>query len=98
MKWGIKILPREVLLDTQGRAVQDYLNQSGQEVSQCRVGKYIVLDLKQTDKEASDKDASSKDASDKEAFKKEASKKKAIEITEQTLINPLIETYTIESL
>lgn len=78
MKWGIKILPREVLLDTQGRAVQDYLNQNGQNVSQCRVGKYIVLDLKQLDQETS--------------------KKKAIEITEQTLINPLIETYTIESL
>tara|TARA_B110001454_G_scaffold219156_1_gene250492 strand:+ start:18961 stop:19197 length:237 start_codon:yes stop_codon:yes gene_type:complete len=78
MKWGIKILPREVLLDTQGRAVQDYLNQNTQTVNQCRVGKYIVLDLKQTDAAES--------------------KKKAIEITEQTLINPLIETYTIESL
>ncbi len=78
MKWGIKILPREVLLDTQGRAVQDYLNQSAPMVNQCRIGKYIVLDLKQTDADAS--------------------RKKAIEITEQTLINPLIETYTIESL
>ncbi|OYZ18969.1 MAG: phosphoribosylformylglycinamidine synthase, purS protein [Bdellovibrio sp. 28-41-41] len=78
MKWGIKILPREVLLDTQGRAVQDYLNQTAQTVNQCRIGKYIVLDLKQTDSAES--------------------KKKAIEITEQTLINPLIETYTIESL
>ena len=82
MKWGIKILPRDVLLDTQGRAVQDYLNQPNQTasqlVNQVRVGKYIVLDLKQSDKEVS--------------------KKKAIEITEQTLINPLIETYTIEAL
>ncbi len=78
MKWGIKILPREVLLDTQGRAVQDYLNQNSQGVNQCRIGKYIVLDLKQTDAAES--------------------KKKAIEITEQTLLNPLIETYTIESL
>jgi phosphoribosylformylglycinamidine synthase PurS subunit len=78
MKWGIKILPREVLLDTQGRAVQDYLNQNAQGVNQCRVGKYIVLDLKQTDTEVS--------------------KRKAIEITEQTLINPLIETYSIEPL
>ncbi len=78
MKWGIKILPREVLLDTQGRAVQEYLNQSALLVNQCRVGKYIVLDLKQTDTEQS--------------------KRKAIEIVEKTLINPLIETYTIESL
>lgn len=78
MKWGIKILPREVLLDTQGRAVQDYLNQGTPIVNQCRVGKYIVLDLKQADTEAS--------------------KRKAIEIVEQTLINPLIETYSIESL
>lgn len=78
MKWGIKILPREVLLDTQGRAVQDYLNQGTVTVNQCRIGKYIVLDLKQTDAIAS--------------------KKKAVEIVEQTLINPLIETYTIESL
>lgn len=78
MKWGVKILPREVLLDTQGRAVQDYLNQTAPLVNQCRIGKYIVLDLKQTDVDVS--------------------KKKAIEIIEQTLINPLIETYTIESL
>lgn len=78
MKWGIKILPREVLLDTQGRAVEDYLNQAEPAVNQCRIGKYIILDLKQNDLATS--------------------KKKAIEITEQTLINPLIETYTIESL
>lgn len=78
MKWGIKILPREVLLDTQGRAVQDYLNQHNQNVNQVRVGKYIVLDLKLTDIEVS--------------------KKKAVEIVEQTLINPLIETYTVEAL
>lgn len=78
MKWGIKILPREVLLDTQGRAVQDYLNQHNQGVNQCRVGKYIILDLKLTDKEAS--------------------KQKAVQIAEETLVNPLIETYTIESL
>lgn len=78
MKWGIKILPREVLLDTQGRAVQDYLNQHDHDVNHCRVGKYIVLDLKQADVDTS--------------------KRKAIEIVEQTLINPLIETYTIEAL
>ena len=78
MKWGIKILPRDVLLDTQGRAVEDYLNQGSLLVNQCRIGKYIVLDLKQTDVDQS--------------------KRKAIEIAEQTLINPLIETYTIESL
>lgn len=78
MKWGIKILPRDVLLDTQGRAVQDYLNQKAQIVNQCRIGKYIVLEVNQTDAETS--------------------KRKAIEITESTLINPLIETYSIEAL
>ncbi len=45
MKVGVKIMPRPVLLDTQGRAVTASLKSMGQEVSSCRVGKYIELEI-----------------------------------------------------
>ena len=45
MKVGVRILPREEVLDTQGRAVERMLQQNGQPVTSCRVGKYIELDI-----------------------------------------------------
>ena len=45
MKLGIKILPRDEVLDTQGRAVEGSLRASGRSVESCRVGKYILLEL-----------------------------------------------------
>ncbi len=45
MKVGIKILPKSEVLDSQGRAVSRTLNQHHYPVHDCRVGKYIVLDL-----------------------------------------------------
>lgn len=45
MKVAIKVLPRREVLDTQGRAVQSSLVESGFEVSSCTIGKYIVLDI-----------------------------------------------------
>lgn len=46
MKCGIKILPREVILDTQGRAVEQSLRSNGfNQLNQIKVGKYIQLDL-----------------------------------------------------
>lgn len=46
MKVAVKILPRDEVLDTQGRAVETSLNRAGQPVESCRVGKYIVLEIK----------------------------------------------------
>lgn len=50
MKCGIKIMPREVILDTQGRVVGNFLQTKGFQVQDCRVGKFIEVDLKSDDK------------------------------------------------
>lgn len=50
MKVAVKVLPREEVLDTQGRAVEKVLNQQGLSVSTCRVGKYITLEVEAKDK------------------------------------------------
>jgi len=56
MKVGVKILPRKEVLDSQGRAVERMLKQSGKCVLHCRVGKYVELDIDAKDK----KDAEAK--------------------------------------
>lgn len=38
-------MPRDVILDTQGRAVEDSLKQQGYSVESCRIGKYIELNI-----------------------------------------------------
>lgn len=43
IKIGVKILPRDVILDTQGRAVEQTLKQNNLAVENCRVGKYVEL-------------------------------------------------------
>lgn len=46
MKYGVKIMPREVILDTQGRAVEISMKSNGfTDLMDCRVGKYIELTL-----------------------------------------------------
>lgn len=56
MKIGVKILPKNEVLDTQGRAVEGTLRAHKRDVNQCRVGKYVVLDTGETDeKRALDK-------------------------------------------
>ncbi|MCK6598475.1 MAG: phosphoribosylformylglycinamidine synthase subunit PurS [Bdellovibrionaceae bacterium] len=57
MKVAVKILPREVLLDSQGRAVHDNLKNHQFHLNSCRVGKYIVLDLALENKEEALKEA-----------------------------------------
>ena len=50
MKLGVKIMPREVILDTQGRAVEASLKSNGfQELTDCRIGKFIELTFNYTD-------------------------------------------------
>lgn len=50
MKCGIKIMPREVILDTQGRVVGNFLQTKGFDIQDCRVGKFIEIDVKSEDK------------------------------------------------
>ena len=45
MKCFVKVMPREVILDTQGRVVETHLKEKGFKVEQCRIGKMIELDL-----------------------------------------------------
>jgi phosphoribosylformylglycinamidine synthase len=49
MKIGVKILPRNEVLDTQGRAVEGTLKAHGRAVQAARVGKYVQLDVSETD-------------------------------------------------
>ncbi len=45
MKFGVKVMPREVILDTQGRAVEHLLKNNQFQLQACRVGKYVEIDL-----------------------------------------------------
>ncbi len=49
MKIGVKILPKNEVLDTQGRAVEGTLKSHNRPVQQCRVGKYIQLEIGESD-------------------------------------------------
>jgi phosphoribosylformylglycinamidine synthase len=49
VKIGVKILPKHEVLDTQGRAVEATLKNHGRAVEQCRVGKYVQLEVGETD-------------------------------------------------
>ncbi len=44
-KWGVKIMPREVILDTQGRAIEQTLRLNQLSVNSCRVGRFVELVL-----------------------------------------------------
>ena len=49
MKIGVKILPKNEVLDTQGRAVEGTLKAHGRAVDQVRVGKYVQLEIAEAD-------------------------------------------------
>lgn len=49
MKIGVKILPKNEVLDTQGRAVEGTLKAHGRAIDQVRVGKYVQLEIAETD-------------------------------------------------
>lgn len=44
-KFVVQVLPREVILDTQGRAVEETLKRMNMPVQHCRVGKMIELEF-----------------------------------------------------
>lgn len=45
MKFAVIIQPREVILDTQGRAVEQVLREQNLKINLCRVGRYIEIDV-----------------------------------------------------
>ena len=49
MKIGVKILPKNEVLDTQGRAVESTLKAHGKSVDHARVGKYVQLEIGESD-------------------------------------------------
>ncbi len=51
MKIGVRVMPRKEVLDTQGRAVENTLRQNGRKLNACQVGRYVVLDLPETNSE-----------------------------------------------
>ncbi len=51
MKCAVKIMPREVILDTQGRVVQSYLQTQGFEIQNLRVGKVIEVEIEAVTKD-----------------------------------------------
>jgi phosphoribosylformylglycinamidine synthase subunit PurS len=52
MKFAVKIMPRAVILDTQGRAVENSLNKIQVfQVQSCRVGKYVEIEIDETSEE-----------------------------------------------
>jgi len=51
MKVGVRVMPRNEVLDSQGRAVEKTLSHHGKSVESCRVGKYIQLEIETKDKD-----------------------------------------------
>ncbi|MCB0343143.1 MAG: phosphoribosylformylglycinamidine synthase subunit PurS [Pseudobdellovibrionaceae bacterium] len=52
MRIGVKILPRNEVLDSQGRAVERTLAHHGKSLESVRVGKYVQLDIDAPTEEA----------------------------------------------
>ncbi|OFZ15991.1 MAG: phosphoribosylformylglycinamidine synthase, purS protein [Bdellovibrionales bacterium RBG_16_40_8] len=51
MKIGVRVMPRKEVLDSQGRAVERTLRAHGKNLSHCRVGKYIELEIDEKDRQ-----------------------------------------------
>ena len=49
---GVQIMPREVILDTQGRAIEQTLKQNGMPESRCRVGRFVELEFSSAPEQA----------------------------------------------
>lgn len=45
MKVAVKIMPKEEVLDSQGRAVEETLKSHGHQLAGCRVGKLVELEF-----------------------------------------------------
>jgi phosphoribosylformylglycinamidine synthase PurS subunit len=55
---GVKILPRNEVLDSQGRAVEKTLSHHGfEKLKNCRVGKYVTLSIQADNEDQALKEA-----------------------------------------
>lgn len=45
MKFGIRVLPKPEVLDSQGRAVENLFKKEGFGLKSCTVGKYIEIEV-----------------------------------------------------
>ena len=52
IKVGVKIMPREVILDTQGRAIEQTLKLNQMPVQSCRVGRFVELEIEGSQNQA----------------------------------------------
>ena len=43
--FGVTVMPRKEVLDTQGRAVEETLRREGEAIVSCRVGRFVELRL-----------------------------------------------------
>ncbi len=57
MKIGVKVMLRPEVLDIQGRAVAENLERQGRKLSQCRVGKFIELEVPSSNRDEALKQA-----------------------------------------
>ncbi len=57
MKIGVKVMLRPEVLDIQGRAVAENLERQGRPLSECRVGKFIELEVPANTKDQALKEA-----------------------------------------
>ena len=49
-KIGVRIMPKVEVLDSAGRAVENTLKHHGKTIEACRIGKYVVLEINETDR------------------------------------------------
>lgn len=49
MKFGIQVLPKKEVLDSQGRAVEELFKKEGFKLKSCTVGKYLEIELAEAD-------------------------------------------------
>lgn len=54
-RYGVRVMPRDVILDTQGRAVEQILLDQKFPVKMARVGKFVELALEGTESDCLDK-------------------------------------------
>lgn len=50
-KYGIKVMPKKDVLDSQGRATELVLTKAGFTLNECKVGKYIEIETTSTREE-----------------------------------------------
>ncbi len=51
MKYGIKVMPKKDVLDSQGRATELVLEKAGFSLNDCKVGKFIEIETESSKKE-----------------------------------------------